>query len=77
MKNKEFHLTDAIDVIEEVLASGGEFNMFPKGTSMLPLIVQDRDSIVLKRDFINTAKKYDIAFYRRSEEHTSELQSLY
>ena len=65
MKNKEFHLADAIGVIEEVLASGGEFNMFPKGTSMLPLIVQGRDSIVLKRDFVNIAKKHDIAFYRR------------
>lgn len=65
MNNGEFYLADAIEVIEEVLASGGEFRMYPKGTSMLPLIVQTRDSVVLKRNFEESAKKHDIAFYRR------------
>ena len=65
MNNQDFNLADAIDVIEEILASGGEFSMCPRGTSMLPLIVPDRDSVVIKRDFQNTAKKHDIAFYRR------------
>ena len=65
MNNGEFYLADAIEVIEEVLASGGEFRMFPKGTSMLPLIVQTRDSVVLKRNTEEGAKKHDIAFYRR------------
>ena len=65
MNNNEFLLADAIGVIEEILASGGEFQMYPKGTSMLPLIVQTRDSVVLKRDFDVPAKKHDIAFYRR------------
>ncbi len=66
MNNEEFFLADAIDVIEEVLSSGGEFRMYPKGTSMLPLIVQKRDSVVLKRNFDKPAKKHDIAFYRRA-----------
>ena len=61
----EMHLNDVIDVIEEVLASGGEFRLFPKGVSMRPLIVQGRDSVVLKRDEEKCAKKHDIAFYRR------------
>ena len=65
MNSKEFRLSDAIEIIEDVLADGGEFNMKPKGSSMLPLIVGDRDSIVLKRDFVNIARKHDIAFYRR------------
>ena len=65
MNNSEFYLADAIEVIEEVLASGGEFRMYPKGTSMLPLIVQTRDSVVLKRNFEEGARKHDIAFYRR------------
>ena len=65
MNNNEFFLADAIDAIEEVLASGGEFCIYPKGTSMLPLIVQTRDSVVLKRNFDIPAKKHDIAFYRR------------
>lgn len=66
MNNQEFNLADAIDVIEEVLESGGEFCISPKGISMLPLIVEGRDSVVLKRDFENVAKKHDIAFYRRA-----------
>ena len=65
MNNGEFYLADAIDVIEEILAGNGEFRMYPKGTSMLPLIVQGRDSVVLKRNFENGAEKNDIAFYRR------------
>ena len=65
MNNSEFFLVDAIDVIEEILASGGEFQMYPRGTSMLPLIVQTRDSVILRRNFDIPAKKHDIAFYRR------------
>jgi hypothetical protein len=66
MNNRsEMHLNDVIDVIEEVLASGGEFRLFPKGVSMRPLIVQGRDSVVLKRNDKEAAKKHDIAFYRR------------
>lgn len=65
MNNGEFYLADAIEAIEDVLKSGGEFRMYPKGTSMLPLIVQTRDSVVLVRNFDTPAKKHDIAFYRR------------
>ena len=65
MNNNELFLSDAIDVIEEILAGGGEFQINPKGTSMLPLIVQTRDSVVIKRNFDIPAKKHDIAFYRR------------
>ena len=61
----DFYLADAIDVIEEILASGGEFRMYPRGTSMLPLIVQGEDSVVLKRNTEIPARKHDIAFYRR------------
>ncbi len=65
MNNGEFYLADAIEVIEEILSGGGEFRMYPKGTSMLPLIVQGRDSVVLERNFERGAKRNDIAFYRR------------
>ena len=65
MNNGEFYLADAIDVIDEILSGDGEFRMYPKGTSMLPLIVQGRDSVVLRRRNGVPAKKHDIAFYRR------------
>ena len=66
MNNGELYLEDAIEIIEEILAGGGEFRMYPKGTSMLPLIVEGRDSIVLLRNKDVPAKKHDIAFYRRN-----------
>lgn len=65
MNNVEFCLDDAIGVIEEILSGGGEFRMYPKGVSMLPLIVQNRDSVVLMRNSDQPAKKHDIVFYRR------------
>lgn len=63
-EHERFRLADYADTIREVLDSGGEFTMFPGGTSMLPLIVQDRDSVTLVK-----AESYcvgDIAFYKRS-----------
>ena len=67
MNNLEFKLDDAIDVIEEVIENGGEFRLFPKGFSMRPLIVQGRDSVVLRRNKTCPAAKHDIAFYRRDD----------
>ena len=66
MNNGEVYLTDAIEIIEEVLDSGGEFLLSPKGTSMLPLIVQGEDRVVLKKYGEKRPEKYDIAFYRRA-----------
>jgi len=65
LNNCEYNLSDAIEVIEEVLENDGEFRISPKGTSMLPLIRQGRDSVVLKRNCEKVAKKHDIAFYKR------------
>ena len=69
MNNGEYYLADAIEVIEEILNGGGEFRLYPKGTSMLPLIIQGTDSVVLKKKIdtpSSPVKKNDIAFYRRS-----------
>ena len=69
MNNQGFYLADAIDVIEEVLSGGGEFRMRPKGISMLPLIRQGEDSIVLSRRMdadTLPVRKHEIAFYRRA-----------
>ena len=67
--NNEFYLSDAIGVIEEVLASGGEFRLYPKGTSMLPLLVQGKDSVILRRDPERKIRKHDILFYLRDDGH--------
>lgn len=63
--NKErFSLSEYEETIRIVLDSGGEFTIFPHGTSMLPLIKEGRDSVTLVK-----SGKYrvgDIAFYRRA-----------
>ena len=66
MNKKDYGLADSIDVIEEVLESGGEFKIYPRGKSMLPLIVEGEDSVVLiKKD--GKLKRNDVAFYRRDD----------
>ena len=65
MNNNEYFLSDAIDVIQEVLNTGGEFRMYPKGTSMRPLLMQGQDSVVLEKKDPDLLKKHDVIFYRR------------
>ena len=52
-------------VLQEVIDSGGEFRLSPRGTSMLPLLREGRDSVVLvaKGDL----KKRQICLYRRTD----------
>ena len=60
------HLADYEELIREVLASGGEFRLYPHGTSMLPLIRQGRDSVALRR-LDRPARALDILFYQRDD----------
>lgn len=64
MNKEEFRLSDYEDTIRAVLDSGGEFRMYPKGTSMLPLIRAGLDSVCLEKADGNL-KRGDIAFYLR------------
>lgn len=52
-------------IIIEKLNSGASITIQPKGTSMLPLIHQGRDEVILKKP-TSRLKKYDIAFYKRA-----------
>lgn len=60
------YLSDYDELIREVLASGGEFRLYPHGTSMLPLLRQGRDSVAL-RTLDRAPRKYDILFYQRAD----------
>ena len=53
-------------LIREVLASGGEFRLYPRGTSMLPLIRQGIDSVAL-RTLDRPPRKFDVLFYQRTD----------
>ena len=60
------HLSDYDGLIREVLASGGEFRLYPHGSSMLPLLRQGRDSVSLRR-VDSPIRKGDILFYQRPD----------
>lgn len=66
--HNRFELSDYDETIRMVLESGGEFRIFPRGTSMLPFLVQERDSVTLIKPDGNL-KKNDIAFYLRDDGH--------
>ena len=61
----EIAINEIFPIIKEVVASGGEFELYPKGTSMLPLIREREDAVILiSPDFI---EKGDIVFYQRDD----------
>lgn len=64
LRNESFSLAETDGVIREVLESGGEFEIYPRGTSMLPLIHQGRDSVVLIKPN-GRLQRDDIALYLR------------
>ena len=60
------YISEYDSLIREVLASGGEFRLYPRGTSMLPLLRQGIDSVGL-RNLDRAPQKFDILFYQRSD----------
>ena len=64
--SEAIHLSDYEELIREVLATGGEFRLYPHGTSMLPLIRQGIDSVAL-RSLNRPPQKFDILFYQRQD----------
>ena len=64
--NEPIQLSDYDGLIREVLASGGQFRLYPRGTSMLPLLRQGRDSVALRR-VDSPIQKNDILFYQRPD----------
>ena len=64
--SEPIHLSDYEELIREVLSSGGEFRLYPHGTSMLPLLRQGIDSVAL-RTLDRPPRKFDILFYKRRD----------
>ena len=63
MSDKEFSMEEMYPLLREVIDSGGEFRLYPRGTSMLPLIRQGKDSVALVRP--EALSRHDICLYRR------------
>lgn len=65
MNEYKVSLNDIWDIMNEKLCDGGEVKFSPKGISMLPLIKEGRDSVVLKKR-PSKPKKYDVVLYKRA-----------
>ena len=66
METKKIRLEELAPVIEETLAGGGTFEIGIRGTSMLPLLVEGRDTVVLAAAD-GVLNKYDIPLFRRED----------
>lgn len=62
-KIKSVRLSEIYETINIMLDNGGTVNFNPKGNSMLPLLHNDGDRVILIKS--DTLKKNDIALYRR------------
>lgn len=61
---KQYRLEDLMPLIREQLAAGKTVRFSPRGTSMLPMLRQGRDQVVLS-PVPGKLKKYDLPLYQR------------
>lgn len=66
LRDREMPLAQLLPLIQERLAAGQAVRFSPKGTSMLPMLRQGIDSVVLA-PLQGKLKKYDLPLYRRSD----------
>lgn len=59
-------LEEMLPLIQECLSAGQSVKISPRGISMLPMIVQGRDSVTLS-SAPEKLKKFDIPLYRRAD----------
>lgn len=64
LKQIETSLDELMPLMEECLAAGKSFRFSPRGISMLPMLRQGKDSVVLS-PLPEKLRKYDIPLYRR------------
>lgn len=63
--NKEVQLDEVIAIISEKLKAGGTVTFTPNGTSMLPMLRDGEDVVVLKGTGGKRLHLFDIPLYRR------------
>ncbi len=61
--SEDLKLKELYPLIAEGIKAGGTYRFYPKGKSMLPLIKEGADSVVLSK--VSCLKKGDIVLYRR------------
>ena len=63
---KEVRLQDVMPQIRELLAMGQSVRLYPKGVSMMPMLRQNVDSVMLS-PVPGKLKKYDLPLYQRRD----------
>ncbi|MBQ8907237.1 MAG: S24/S26 family peptidase [Clostridia bacterium] len=66
-KEEKITLADLLPLIEEVIGKGKAFRLFPMGRSMLPLLKEGRDSVMLVAPSLKKWEKGDMLLYRRTD----------
>lgn len=64
--NKTIKLSEASDVITEVLDAGGEVTFITAGISMMPLLRDRQDKVILSKPK-SAPIKNDVIFYQRND----------
>ena len=64
--NFKTSINDIYPLLEEVINTGGRFTLVINGISMLPLLRDKKDAVILAKSD-NNLKKYDVAFYKRKD----------
>lgn len=62
-------MSDSITTFEEVLEKDGKLVYRCRGTSMMPMLRQHRDLVVIRPDPQKDYGKYDVVLYRRGEKY--------
>lgn len=63
---KQVMFDDLFPLVSEQLSHGGSFTFRPNGVSMLPLIRQGTDGVVIEKQ-LSPLKRYDIPLYQRDD----------
>ena len=64
--NKKTNFSELLPLIEDSLSRGESVTFSPSGQSMLPLLRQGRDKVVLG-PVMGEIRKYDIVFFKRND----------
>lgn len=64
LQSKEIKLDQIMPLMKEQLALGKTVSFYPKGTSMLPMLRQNVDSVILS-PISGKLEKYDLPLYQR------------
>ncbi len=64
LERKSMNLDELMPLIREQLNSGASVRIYPRGVSMLPMIREGKDSVVIS-SLPSELKKYDVILYKR------------